>query len=191
MGRLTRLSTRTTAAAAGALLLAGGIAGPAMAAGQAPAAQAASSSAATSDDCGPENGQQAAKRWIPVLTPPFGADKADQGSWDTENVDTSTYDECQELSSITVHTKGGTASSPNTVMLFHRGAYMGTATNGSFGFTPKVERVTDSTVRVTFRFPKDGDSNAEPTGTAVSTYSWNDDAGQLAHEGQLPPQLIK
>lgn len=186
MGRLTRLSTRTTAAAAGALLLAGGIAGPALASGQ--ASEAATSSSAASD-CGLETGHQAAQRWIPVLIPPFGADHEDQGAWDAKNVDTSTYDQCAELSWITVQTEGATASSPSTIMLFHKGAYLGTATNGSFGFAPDVARVDDSTLDVTFHYPQAGDSNADPRGQATSTYSWDQATGTLTQEGQLPPHL--
>ena len=184
MGHLTRLSTRTTAVAAGALLLAGGIAGPAAASAPAPE----SAPQAASDGCPNDSPDYALRAAAPLLPPPFGPDVPDDRGWAIDYADTSTYDGCADLSWISVWAAGGTTSSPEAIMLFSNGRYLGTASATHFGFEPKVERVDDATLKVTYRYPLEGDANAVPRGTAVSTFHYDAASGRVVHSGEFPPE---
>ncbi|RLY94518.1 LppP/LprE family lipoprotein [Kocuria tytonicola] len=184
MGHLIRLSTRTTAAAAGALLLAGGIAGPATASAPAPESRPQ----AASDGCPNDSPDYALRTAAPLLPPPFGPDEPNNPGWAIDSADTSTYDGCADLSWISVVAAGGTVSSPETIMLFSNGFYLGTASATHFGFEPKVERVDDATLKVTYRYPLEGDANAAPRGRAVSTFHYDAATGRVVHSGEFPPQ---
>ncbi|MBO4145897.1 LppP/LprE family lipoprotein [Kocuria rhizophila] len=184
MRHLTRLSTRTTAVAAGALLLAGGLAGPATASAPAPEP----TPQAASDGCPNDSPEYALRMAAPLLTPPFGPDVPNDPGWAIDSADTSTYNGCAALSWISVSTNGATASSPETIMLFSHGIFLGTASATHFGFEPKVERLDDATLRVTYRYPLDGDANAAPRGRAVSEFYYDEDSGSVVHTGEFPPQ---
>lgn len=193
MGHLARLSTRTTAAAAGALLLAGGVTAPSLAAGPAP--QAASSAPAetataepAADPCPNESNEYAVQQAAKLLPPPYGPDVPNPPEWAVGQADTSTYNGCAGLSWVNVTIAGATASSPETIMLFGHGRYLGTASATHFGFEPEVERVDDSTLRVTYRYLLDGDANAAPRGRAVSEFHCDAASGRVVHTGEFPPQ---
>ncbi|WP_462417081.1 LppP/LprE family lipoprotein [Kytococcus sp. Marseille-QA3725] len=102
--------------------------------------------------------------------------------------DGSTYHPCAGLSWITLGIRG-TASSPFQIMLFHEGEYLGTTLAKAPGFFPDVRRVDDDTLEVTYRYPKEGEANAEASGRAVSQFTWSDKAGKVVHSGELPPGL--
>jgi hypothetical protein len=99
----------------------------------------------------------------------------------------SNYDPCTELSYAIVEVRGGTGSSPRQVMLFHRGAYIGTATECDFGFTA-VTATTGDSVSVEYQWPREGDPNAAPSGSARTTFSWNG-TGVVMSAG-LPQELL-
>lgn len=99
-----------------------------------------------------------------------------------------TYDPCGALSSITVSVKGGTASAPSHIMLFNYGKHLGTATSDPKDFWPETERVDDSTIRVTYNYPETGDSNADPSGEAVSTFTWDEASQSVEHSGDFSPE---
>jgi hypothetical protein len=99
----------------------------------------------------------------------------------------SNYDRCADLSYAIVDVEGGTGSSPRHVMLFHRGAYIGTATECAFGFT-SVTATTGNSVTVEFRWPREGDPNAAPSGSASTTFSWN--GSDVVMSAELPDELL-
>ena len=57
----------------------------------------------------------------------------------------------------------------------------------TFGFFPKVQRINDSTLKVTYTYNRGAGSNADASERAVSTYSWESGAGKVVHEGNFPP----
>ncbi len=117
------------------------------------------------------------------------ADMADRPGSEWVADDTSTYDPCAELSWVTLGIKSGTVSSPFTQMLFHHGEYLGTTTSKAIGFYPTTKRLSDSSVQVTYRWNTGNESNAEASGRAVSTYTWNPDTESIDHAGEWPPGI--
>ncbi|NMM83095.1 hypothetical protein B2J88_01710 [Rhodococcus sp. SRB_17] len=98
------------------------------------------------------------------------------------------FDPCADLSYAMAETKGGTGSSPEHVMFFHRGEYLGTATSCSFGFTSVVDSSSDSAM-VQYKWPRGMDSNANPSGLASATFVW--DGEQVVMQNDLPAELLK
>lgn len=109
-------------------------------------------------------------------------------TWNTEQANTDLYDPCADLSLIVITVDGGTTSSPYHIMLFRKGEYLGTATAEPQGFAPGVERVDGQTIAVTYRYPQQGDANADPTGEAHATFTWDPAQGKVVMNGDLPPQ---
>jgi hypothetical protein len=72
-------------------------------------------------------------------------------------------------------------------MLFNEGEYVGTATECSFGFTTITATTADS-VTVEYRWPREGDSNATPSGLATVTYRW--DGGAVRAMNELDQELL-
>ncbi|MDM7887550.1 LppP/LprE family lipoprotein [Curtobacterium sp. RHCJP20] len=152
------------------------------AAGAAPATGSSVPSATPS--CGPSDGAAAAAGPITDLPLPAGLESA---RWDASHADTSAYDGCAALSAVTVSVVDATASSPVAILLFHDGSYLGTATKEQYPFVPQVTRESADAVRVEYRYPQGADSNADPTGRATATYTWNDDTGRVVMSGDVPP----
>ncbi|MGV3161063.1 LppP/LprE family lipoprotein [Corynebacterium sp. 32222D000AT] len=82
---------------------------------------------------------------------------------------------------------GATASSPYHIMLFHQGEYLGTATVEPYGFAPEITRASGRQVDVTYRWPQDGDANANPTGSSFASFAWNPVAEEIEMAGNVPP----
>jgi hypothetical protein len=97
------------------------------------------------------------------------------------------FDPCADLSYAVVETKGGTGSSPEHVMFFHRGEYLGTATSCAFGFTTVVDGTSESAT-VQYRWPRGMDSNANPSGLATATFVW--DGNEVVMQNDLPAELL-
>ncbi|WP_404575703.1 LppP/LprE family lipoprotein [Kocuria sp. MT07] len=55
-------------------------------------------------------------------------------------------------------------------------------------FEPKVARVDDANLRVTYRYPLEGDASAAPRGQAVSEFYYDEESGTVVHTGEFPPQ---
>ncbi|MDI9916725.1 LppP/LprE family lipoprotein [Rhodococcus sp. IEGM 1379] len=98
------------------------------------------------------------------------------------------FDPCADLSYAMAEAKGGTGSSPEHVMFFHRGKYLGTATSCAFGFTSVVDSTSDSAT-VQYRWPRGMDSNAHPSGLASATFVW--DGEHVVMQNDLPAELLK
>jgi len=143
-----------------------------------------SSTPTATPSCGPSDGAAAAAGPIADLPLPAGLESA---RWDASNADTSVYDGCAALSAVTVSVVDGTASSPVAILLFHDGTYLGTATKEQYPFVPQVTRESAGAIRVEYRYPQGADSNADPSGRATATYTWDDAAGRVEMSGDVPP----
>ena len=109
--------------------------------------------------------------------------------WDPEYADLSGYDPCADLSWIIVPIDGGTASSPYQVALFHQGRFVQAATEKSYGFFPRVRRMTGDTIEVVFVWPRPDEPNAAPTGETPMTFHWDADASENLVAGDPPDYL--
>lgn len=135
----------------------------------------------TEGECGPPlSGEDAAARWVDQV-PTYN-----DWPWAVEYADVRGYDPCLPLSYIVLPIEGATASSPYQIMLFHKGDYLGTATAEAYGFSPGMERLGDSTIQVTWRWPNPGDSNANPTGRSTAQFTWDEAAGRVIMSGEVP-----
>lgn len=134
--------------------------------------------------CGPSDGAAAAAGPIADLPLPAGLESA---RWDASTADTSVYDGCAALSAVTVSVADATASSPVAILLFHDGSYLGTATKEQYPFVPQVTRESTGSIRVEYRYPQGADSNADASGRATATYTWDDAAGRVEMSGDVPP----
>ena len=97
------------------------------------------------------------------------------------------YDSCADLSWIILPIKGGTASSPYQIMLFHDGGYLGTATSEAYGFYPTISRVDDATISVTWHWPREGESSAGASGQSTAQFTWDTASGSVSMSGEVPP----
>lgn len=154
---------------------------------QSPAATTAASSATPepSGSCANTSAEQAVNENIDKVGPAFPKGNVPDAEWVA--IDTETYDPCADLSWVTLTIRGGTASSPSQQMLFHDGEYLGTTTQEGIAFSPATVRLSDSAIQVTYRWAKEGESNAGASGRAVSTYSWNPNTESVDHAGEWPP----
>lgn len=134
--------------------------------------------------CGPSDGAAAAAGPVADLPLPAGLESA---RWDASTADTSVYDGCAALSAVTVSVVDATASSPVAILLFHDGTYLGTATKEQYPFVPQVTRASADAIRVEYRYLQGADSNADPSGRATATYTWDDAAGRVEMSGDVPP----
>lgn len=96
------------------------------------------------------------------------------------------YDPCLPLSWITTTVEGATASSPYHIMLYHYGTYKGTATLEPQAFAPRIEDVSDSEIAVTYRWPREGEGNANPSGRTYAGFYWSDTEGKVIMTGDVP-----
>ena len=133
-----------------------------------------------SSECSSDNDESAYKKAIAQVEPYPGLDRP----WRPFD---SNFDPCADLSWITVTLEGATASSPYHILLFHNGEYLGTATAKAYGFSPKVSRVDDSEIAVTYRWPKEGEDNAEASGTTQAGFRWDEGAQKVVMSGDVPP----
>ncbi|MFK4335939.1 hypothetical protein ABH921_000578 [Kocuria sp. MT07] len=46
----------------------------------------------------------------------------------------------------------------------------------------------DANLRVTYRYPLEGDASAAPRGQAVSEFYYDEESGTVVHTGEFPPQ---
>lgn len=173
----------TLAAAATLLLAACSPASSGPTPSSAPSTTSATPTPTPTATCATTTADEALAIALPQVPPAF--DHMD-APWSPEYASTDTYDQCAALSWIVLPIEMGTVSSPNQILLFHHGEYVGTATEQAYGFWPDVVRVDDATINVTFRWPLDGESNAEASGTSVATFAWDDASGAVVMSGELP-----
>ncbi|PZF61192.1 hypothetical protein DEI92_06235 [Curtobacterium sp. MCBD17_034] len=134
--------------------------------------------------CGPATGQAAAAKGIAALPLPAGLSSA---TWDAAGADYTGYDPCAPLSWSVVTVAGSTASSPYAILLFHDGTYLGTGTKEQYAFQPTVRRTSSTSIAVTYPYTQGDDSDANPTGRANATYTWDAGAGKVTMAGSTPP----
>ncbi len=151
----------------------------------APEPSASTPTASPTPTCAPLDGPAAAAEVIGQLPPTFEEPSMSHVAWDLGSARVDGYDPCAELSWIVFSVEGGTVSSPSQIALFHRGEFIGTATEKAYGFWPDVERVSDGEIEVTYRWPKPDEANAEASGRSVSVFTWSD--GVVNRTGELPP----
>lgn len=89
---------------------------------------------------------------------------------------------------MVVAPEDATVSSPHHILLFHKDAYVGTATYDAYAFEPQIEAVDDGTVSVTYPYVEDDEPNADPQGAAEATFSWDNEAERVVMTGDAPPE---
>lgn len=134
--------------------------------------------------CGSLDGHGAAAEAIAQLPPAFDDPAMSDVAWHLDSADVDGYDPCATLSWIVFSIEGGTVSSPSQIALFHRGEYLGPATERAYGFWPDVVRIDDGEIEVTYTWPQPDESNAEASGRSVVRYAWQD--GEVHRTGELP-----
>ncbi|WP_157110371.1 LppP/LprE family lipoprotein [Nocardia anaemiae] len=132
-------------------------------------------------DFEPTTTSPAAKCGVDLTAPVIGAaiatlpvDPITKVPWSTDPAGfEGTYDPCVTLSAVIITVEGATGSSPNQVLLFHKGEFVGTGTRESLGFTAlDPGRTTDDTVGVIYKTP--GSCNACPDGTPTPVqFHWD------------------
>lgn len=117
----------------------------------------------------------------PELSPP------DQGQWDINSSSFAENQPCAALSwAVLVPTYIGDGNPPTQVMLFHNGRFIKTVSQKPTN-PPYISRVDDSTINVTWEWPKPGEPQAAPTGRSIATFRWDDQSESVVMEGELPP----
>lgn len=135
-------------------------------------------------ECGVVGDAPAIRDNIDEVPPP--QQLADDARW--EFTGTTNYDPCAALSYARLDITGGTGSSPVQLMLFHDGEYVGTASECAFGSTSVIDIAADS-ITVEYRWPREGDANADPSGRATVTYRWA--GGMVRADRELPAELLR
>jgi len=141
--------------------------------------------------CADTSADQALDVAMPLMPRPFPPEQeymADR-NWTTTGADLEGYDPCAPLSWITFSVENGTGSSPSQVALFHNGEFVQAATEKSYGFWPRVTRLSADEIRIVYRWPKPNEGNAEASGESPMTFTWNDDTASIAVEGDPPSYL--
>ncbi|WP_405163402.1 LppP/LprE family lipoprotein [Nocardia sp. NBC_01499] len=95
------------------------------------------------------------------------------------------FDPCATLSTVIITVQGATGSSPDQALLFHKGEYVGTATQDAYGFTSlDVDSTKDDTVGLAYKTPGSCDACADGTITRVQ-FHWE---GQKVRMIGIPPK---
>jgi pimeloyl-ACP methyl ester carboxylesterase len=123
--------------------------------------------------------------------PPYDPGNGDLWEWSEELAPgLSNFDPCATLSGASVHIEGATGGSPMTVLLFHKGQYVGTATSEAYAKSyVDTDESTDDTVVVSYTYDRPWDrSSAEASGLAYVHYRWDGQRVQMLDE--LPPDML-
>jgi len=136
----------------------------------------------TASSCGAADAQTAFSEGVSQVAP--------WGTIGWELFDSSGYDPCASLSWETLMVEGGTSSSPFHIMLFNHGEYLGTATAKPYGFAPTIERVSDSEIAVTYHWPREGEGNANRSGTTDAGFRWDEGQQKVIMSGDVPPTSV-
>jgi len=150
-----------------------------------PTSPSPSATGTAQGSCGTESAATAVQQAVATLPRPVP--NLPDATWDASHADTSGYDPCAALAWSVVSVADGTPSSPNAILLFHDGKYLGTATKVQYPFEPTVTRKSDTSIAVTYRYAKQTDANANPSGTADATFTWDTAAGKVEMAGAVPP----
>ncbi len=159
------------------------------AARSAPSARTAASPAPTtagagnspSTACGPDEAAALSAALGQVLP-----DRKTGKQWD-RNASSSNYNACADLSAIVVTVQDGTSSSPDLALMFHRGAFVGTATPKAYPFTAvEVPASTNDIVVLTYRTQQSCSTCTDGTLTTVG-FQWKGDKVQML---DWPPESL-
>ena len=107
--------------------------------------------------------------------------------WDPAKADFTGYNPCRPFSWIVLRVAGATGSSPQQIMFFYRGEFVGRATKQAFGFSPTINRIATNKIKVTFTWAQNNEPNAKASGKAESVYTLMPASKTVRHSGQLPP----
>lgn len=149
-----------------------------------PSPSGTATASGASPSCTPVGATTAVENAVATLAAPSGLPDA---RWDARYAITATYQPCAALSAVVVPIEGATASSPNAILLFHEGRYLGTATKEQYAFAPDVARESDDVIAVTYHWVKPGESDAQASGRTRATFTWDASAGKVVMNGGVPP----
>ena len=147
-----------------------------------------SSAEPTTEKCATMTGAEAISTWGPQV-PTFR--EGYDWQWNLDRADPNTYDPCAALSWVVLGLKGGMASSPVQIMLFHRGQYIGVTASEPSNYWPEVVRLDDAAIQVTYKWPRDGETTAGATGRSVSIFTWDEQTQSVVHSGEWPPGVAE
>ncbi|WP_018179174.1 LppP/LprE family lipoprotein [Jongsikchunia kroppenstedtii] len=139
---------------------------------------------ASDTDCGVPGGASAAvSNAISQIAPPLPNNTA---GWQAGPAN---LDGCRNLSYVTLDTQGATASSPNQLLLFHKGRFLGTGTKCNLAYQ-QVTGADDTNVHVTYQYLiGDDDISAHPSGRFDITYHWT--GSQVQMIGSIPAEVAR
>lgn len=98
------------------------------------------------------------------------------------------YNTCNDLSYATLDTQGATASSPNQLLLFHRGVFVGTGVRCNLAYQ-RVTAASTKAVYVNYRYLRGDDASAAPSGSVDVSFEWN--GSRVVLSGTLPAELTR
>ncbi|MFC0315673.1 LppP/LprE family lipoprotein [Gordonia phosphorivorans] len=93
---------------------------------------------------------------------------------------------CRTLDYSTTTVQMATVSSPEAILLFHNGEFVGLASKCLLPLR-NVQHDGDNTVVATYRFAREGESNAGASGTATLRYTWDGD--RVVTDGSFPAEI--
>lgn len=136
-------------------------------------APARSSPAGDAPPCGPDEAAALSSALSQVRPDP-----ATHKQWD-RNPRSSNYEPCADLSAIVLTVQDGTGSSPDLALMFHRGAFVGTATGQPYPFTElEGPASTGDIVVLTYRTRQSCSTCTDGTLTTVG-FQWTGDRVQM------------
>lgn len=130
-------------------------------------------------ECADLTGQEALDRWVDEVP------TIETATWSRTQATVEDYDPCLPLSWIVIFTEAGHPSSPDQVMLFHRGEFVGPALDQPTAYWPTVERIDDETIEATWSWVRPGETVAGRTGHSTARFHWDEDQGRVIAEGDL------
>nr|WP_276860391.1 LppP/LprE family lipoprotein [Mycobacterium pseudokansasii] len=146
-----------------------------------PPSTASTASTAPAGPCGPDEATA-----VSAALAQLPADKKTGKAWNP-TPQFSDYDPCADLSAVVVTVVDATRSSPDQALMFHRGAFVGTATPVAYPFTElEVPASTDDLVVLTYRSRQSCDACDDGTLTTVG-FQWQGDHVQMLDP---PPESL-
>lgn len=130
-------------------------------------------------ECADLTGPEALQKWADAVP------TRDDSTWLRTTSTVEDYDPCLPLSWIVINTDGGGPGSPDQVMLFHNGQFIGPALDRPTAYWPSVERIDDETIEATWSWVREGETTAGRTGHSTARFRWDDAAGEVMAEGDL------
>ncbi|RAV31347.1 LppP/LprE family lipoprotein [Corynebacterium heidelbergense] len=123
------------------------------------------------------------------VPPPFPNNDDPDAGWAFDRSENSGFTDaanvCAPLGYVTLGIRMPTGSSPIQIVLFHNGQYIGVATKKAYA-KADVARIDGSSIRVTWRFPRPGESNAEASGETEAQFRWDSAANKVVMTGDVP-----